>query len=260
MLTTFLRRRIFARAHPRNSPHFPSKICRQFTEKPREFIDIYRIFRKFHIFERSDRLRYHTGIPRIRVDAKCGQMRVDLERDARNFARTPGGSDERFAANAGKCAPRARDEYPDGRYGIKPDRRGVVEKPRLGSERYWGLRGDTSSQPRRRPQNLILSRRASAVSKDGRRLPSCESASFDTPPSAATQDEEDGSGACPERSRGAATQDEGDVRTFSTTPARGRSRSRADSRVRPRAIDALPPVSLPFTPSMNLTSATAPAG
>ena len=27
--------------------------------------------------------------------------------------------------------------------------------------------------PCRRPQNLILSRRASAVSKDGRRLPSC---------------------------------------------------------------------------------------
>ncbi len=61
-----------------------------------------------------------------------------------------------------------------------------------------------------RPQTLILSRRASAVSKDGRRLPASEKASFDTPPSAVTQDEEGGGGgACPERSRGTATQGEG---------------------------------------------------
>ena len=61
-----------------------------------------------------------------------------------------------------------------------------------------------------RPQTLILSRRASAVSKDGRRLAASEKASFDTPPSAVTQDEEGGGGgACPERSRGTATQGEG---------------------------------------------------
>ena len=121
-----------------------------------------------------------------------------------------------------------------------PTGEGLLKNPVWGASGIGGCAAILLPYQRRRPQNLILSRRASAVSKDGRRLPSCESASFDTPPSAATQDEEDGSGACPERSRGAATQDEGDVRTFSTTPAKGRSRSRADSRVRSRAIDAPP--------------------
>ena len=45
-----------------------------------------------------------------------------VEGDAKNFARTPGGSDERFAANAGKCAPREGDGDPDGGCGIEPGR------------------------------------------------------------------------------------------------------------------------------------------
>ena len=102
-----------------------------------------------------------------------------------------------------------------------------------------------------RPQTLILSRRASAVSKDGRRLAASEKASFDTPPSAVTQDEEGGGGgACPERSRGTATQGEGCRGTAEPAPGEvegpllrvrrsggllGMSDVGADLRVRPLA-------------------------
>ena len=59
---------------------------------------INRIFRKFLIFERSDRLRHHTRIPRIRAGGKCGQMRD--EPGAR--VQVPAGA---MTADAGKCAP-----------------------------------------------------------------------------------------------------------------------------------------------------------
>ena len=59
-------------------PHlraFPLENLRKFIEKPREFTGIYRYFRKFHILEQADRLHHHTGIPRIRADGNCGELR-----------------------------------------------------------------------------------------------------------------------------------------------------------------------------------------
>ena len=46
-----------------------------FIEKPREFTEIYRYLRKFHIRERSARRRHHTRVTLGSHDAKCGQMR-----------------------------------------------------------------------------------------------------------------------------------------------------------------------------------------
>ena len=54
------------------------KNFRKFIEKPREFIDIYRIFSKFHILEQADRLRHHTAVPRSRAGGRCGEMRSRL--------------------------------------------------------------------------------------------------------------------------------------------------------------------------------------
>ena len=116
--------RIPRRPVPENNFH-------QFIEKPREFIDIYRIFSKFHILEQADRRLHHTGIPRIRAGGKCGQMRSRLggrsESVAMIFGATRGAGSEngfrpgeakptgglssiphrrgnRAAANAGNCA------------------------------------------------------------------------------------------------------------------------------------------------------------
>ena len=59
---------------------FPKKInCQKFIEKPREFIEFYRIFQKFPRPERADSLRHYTEIPRMRTDGKCGQIRLLLD-------------------------------------------------------------------------------------------------------------------------------------------------------------------------------------
>ena len=76
ILAMFLREGDFRPRASLHLPAFPLENFRKFIEKPREFIDIYRIFRKFHIFERSDRLRRRTGIPLVCESHKCGQMRV----------------------------------------------------------------------------------------------------------------------------------------------------------------------------------------
>ena len=63
---------------PRNSPQFRAFPLDNLSKNPvnlSNFTGIYRYFRKFHILERSARLHHHTGIPRIRADAKCGEMR-----------------------------------------------------------------------------------------------------------------------------------------------------------------------------------------
>ena len=62
----------FSPPHP---PAFALENLWKFTEKPREFIDIYRIFQKFLIPEQADRLHHHTGIPRIHADGNYGELR-----------------------------------------------------------------------------------------------------------------------------------------------------------------------------------------
>ncbi len=68
-----------------------------FTDKPREFIYIYRYFRKFIFSGRSDWLRHHTRAHLGQGDGKYGQMRlipgviVEIQIDP-------------ITANAGKCA------------------------------------------------------------------------------------------------------------------------------------------------------------
>ena len=63
---------------PRNSPQFRAFPLDNLSKNPvnlSNFTGICRYFRKFHILERSARLRHHTGIPRIRAVGKCGKMR-----------------------------------------------------------------------------------------------------------------------------------------------------------------------------------------
>ena len=61
---------------PDSAASFLQKInCHLFIEKPREFIRIYRILRKFLISGRSDRLRHDTRVLPFSRPRKCGKMR-----------------------------------------------------------------------------------------------------------------------------------------------------------------------------------------
>ena len=66
----------FARIRTPQFPAFPLENLQEFIEKPREFIGIYRILSKFRIPGQANRPHHHTGMPRIRADGKCGEMRV----------------------------------------------------------------------------------------------------------------------------------------------------------------------------------------
>jgi len=78
---------------------FPQKFnFRKFIEKPREFIDIYLIYRLqnptgeevfdpsgegFPVLERTARLRHHTRILPPALDRKCGKLRAGRCRETR---------------------------------------------------------------------------------------------------------------------------------------------------------------------------------